>query len=97
MFNLLETTKCIFLVGLLLSAPIALSEPAASQSTYSEVPRNATSRSYGRGWDCDLSYRKVNESCEAIVMPKNVYPTDKTYWSGWACKWGYLVASTDQK
>lgn len=62
-----------------------LALPAISQS----MPENASAKSYGDGWECDIGYRPLGEACVAIVIPENAYETNRTYGLGWDCHHGY--------
>ena len=47
-----------------------------------DLPENATAKSYGTGWNCNVGYRKKNNACDAVIIPSNAYPTNKTYGTG---------------
>ncbi len=64
--------------------------PAYSEVIVSSVPENAHKRSYGDGWECDRSYRASNDTCIAVVVPQNAYPTYRNYGSGWECSHGFI-------
>ena len=53
------------------------------------MPENASAKSYGDGWQCNVGYRLTNETCAAIVVPDNAYETNRTYGSGWECHHGF--------
>lgn len=54
------------------------------------IPENASKKKYGRGWECNLGYRKKNNLCTKISLPENSYATDSSYGRGWECSRGYL-------
>ncbi|UWQ45250.1 hypothetical protein [Leisingera aquaemixtae] len=72
--------------GLLLISSV----PVFSQPGTSSIPENAHARSYGGGWECNLSYRPAGNTCVEIVVPRNAYPTNKPYGTGWECLHGYI-------
>jgi len=53
------------------------------------LPDNASAKSYGDGWSCNVGYRKNSDHCVAIKIPNNAYPTNKRYGTGWECHRGY--------
>lgn len=54
-----------------------------------EIPENATAKSYGNGWNCNMGYRESKGACTAVMVPDNAYPTNRTYGKGWECKRGF--------
>ena len=66
-------------------ALLLLAMPAIGQA----MPENASPKSYGDGWECDIGYRLKNWDCLAIVIPANAYETNRTYGSGWECHHGF--------
>lgn len=54
------------------------------------VPDNASAKSYGDGWECDIGYRQREDLCAAVVVPENAYATNRSYGRGWACLHGFL-------
>lgn len=72
-----------------LGALMLFSLPSFSQSAETPIPENAHARSYGKGWECDQSYRAQGDVCVAIIVPDNAYPTNRSYGSGWECQHGY--------
>ncbi|WP_223428432.1 hypothetical protein [Tateyamaria pelophila] len=63
--------------------------PAVAQSTATPMPENASAKSYGDGWECDIGYRLRGDACDAVVVPQNAYETNRTYGSGWECLRGF--------
>ena len=53
------------------------------------MPENASAKSYGDGWNCNIGYRENKGACTALKIPANAYPTNKTYGQGWECKRSY--------
>ena len=68
-----------------------LALPGFAQSTGLTVPENASAKTYGDGWDCDLGFRQSEESCAAIIVPENAYSTNRSYGSGWECFHGFQI------
>jgi len=60
-----------------------------SQDSQADFPENAHERNYGGGWECDGSFREVDQSCVAIMAPENAYLTGRSYGQGWECSFGY--------
>ena len=53
--------------------------PAFGQS----MPENASAKSYGEGWVCNVGYRLVNnDACAAVTAPENAFETNRTYGPG---------------
>ena len=75
--------------ALILVAPLANAQVAAP--TAQATPENASPKSYGDGWECDIGYRLLGEACAAIVVPQNAYETRRSYGSGWECQHGYRL------
>lgn len=73
-----------FLVGPIF-ALLVLALPAFAQS----MPENASPRSYGDGWECNIGYRLVDEACAAVTIPENAYETKRAYGAGWECYHGF--------
>lgn len=65
--------------------------PNVSAAT-EEVPANAQASTYGPGWECDAGFRETDGACNAIVLPANAYPTNRSYGPGWECNRGYTEA-----
>ena len=53
------------------------------------VPPNAYLSPLGDSWHCDRLFRKVDDACVAIAIPKNAYASDTTHDRGWRCEQGY--------
>lgn len=68
-------------------ALLLLAIPAFSQT----MPENASARSYGDGWVCNIGYRVIGDDCAAIVAPENAYETNRAHGSGWECHHGYRM------
>lgn len=77
-------------ISLALSANLLLAGPSFAQSNPADIPKNASAKSYGDGWECDLGYRIAGETCVAITIPENAYATNRSYGSGWECLHGFL-------
>ncbi len=74
---------------------LAIAAPSLSQSGAASVPENAHAKSYGEGWDCDLSFRLEGDQCVAIAIPQNAYPTNRPYGVGWECHHGFQEMNGD--
>ena len=60
----MRRTRVIFIHSRILLALLgAVPGLMFAQGGSVEVPDNAHTKSYGQGWECDKSYRKVDESC----------------------------------
>ena len=81
----LIAVKTLFLSTLLASIPVL----GLPQDGRVEVPENATSMSYGKGWECIQGYRPDRGACNAVNVPDNAYATGSSYGRGWKCKRGY--------
>lgn len=63
--------------------------PALAQSAAQPIPVNASAKSYGDGWDCDIGYRLNGDTCDAVFAPQNAYETNRPYGLGWECIHGF--------
>ena len=74
-----------FLIALVLTPSLAF-----GQGTSRNIPENSHPKKYGSGWECDQGYRKIDQTCEALNIPANAYPSDSSYGRrGWECERGY--------
>ena len=64
-------------------------DSAKAQGVAGTIPANASAKTYGRGWECDRGFHKIDGACAVVALPENAYLTDSTYGSGWKCKHGY--------
>lgn len=87
-FQLAQSTS-IYIVAFLLLFLASINSVLANDSPVI-VPENATVKSYGDGWSCNVGYREVNGACAMVKVPDHAYPTYKSYGKGWECKRGYL-------
>lgn len=76
--------------GCLLTTILLLVGTNTAHSNPTDIPKNASTRSYGDGWECDRGYRIADETCVAISIPENAYATNRSYGSGWECLHGFL-------
>ena len=54
------------------------------------IPENSHSKSYGGGWECDREYRAVDETCVAVIVPADAYPTSSiSSGTAWECNRGF--------
>ncbi len=63
--------------------------PVHAQSAAPMMPENASAKSYGDGWACDIGYRLSGDVCAIINVPDNAYSTNRTYGRGWECLHGF--------
>lgn len=66
-------------------ALLVLATPVFAQT----MPENASAKSYGDGWECNVGYRHVGDVCSAVTAPENAYKTNRTYGPGWECLHGF--------
>ena len=59
--------------------------PAFAQTNALLMPENASARSYGDGWECNIGFRLNENACVAVIVPQNAYATNRSYGSGWQC------------
>lgn len=74
----------VFFMGSIF-ALLLLAMPSLAQI----MPENASAKRYGDGWECNVGYRAIDETCAEIVVPENTYETNRTYGSGWECHHGF--------
>lgn len=63
--------------------------PAFAQSAALPIPENASAKSYGDGWECNIGFRLSENACVAVIVPQNAYDTNRSYGSGWECLHGF--------
>lgn len=63
--------------------------PAFGQTASQPMPENASAKSYGDGWECNIGFRLNENDCVAVVVPQNAYDTNRSYGSGWECLHGF--------
>lgn len=76
-------------------ALLAFATPSFAQSGVGPMPENAHAKSYGEGWECDLSYRLAGNQCVAVIVPENAYATNRSYGAGWECHHGFRDVNGD--
>lgn len=74
----------IFII-VLITTPVSL----FAQHTTAVLPNNSHEKTYSKSWKRNQGFRKSNESCIAIKIPDNAYPTNTLYGTGWECSRGY--------
>ena len=62
-------------------AVILLLTPAFAQTGSQPMPENASAKSYGDGWECDIGFRLNENACLAVIVPQNAYDTNRSYGS----------------
>ena len=81
-------TVVVQLMGLIF-AVLLLALPAVAQTAAQPIPENASAKSYGDGWECNTGFRLNENTCAAVVVPRNAYDTKRSYGSGWECLHGF--------
>ncbi|CUH65449.1 MSP1 EGF domain 1 [Thalassovita gelatinovora] len=76
------------LIGLIV-AVLLLALPAFGQTADQPMPENASAKSYGDGWECNIGFRLNEDTCVAVIVPQNAYDTNRSYGSGWECLHGF--------
>lgn len=66
--------------------------PAHAQTALRPLPENASPKSYGDGWECDIGFRLSIDRCVAIIVPENAYETSRSYGRGWECLHGFRMS-----
>ncbi|MDP2520880.1 hypothetical protein Q8W33_20125 [Shimia thalassica] len=69
--------------------------PAFAQTDAQPMPENASAKSYGDGWECNIGFRLNENACVAVVLPQNAYDTKRTYGTGWECLHGFRKTDED--
>ncbi len=70
-------------------AVLLFSLPAFAQTATQRMPENASVKSYGDGWECNIGFRLNENACVAVIVPQNAYDTNRSYGSGWECLHGF--------
>ena len=81
------TVMALFIGSILAVMLFAL--PAFGQTAGQPMPDNASAKSYGDGWECNIGFRLNENACVAVVVPQNAYDTNRSYGSGWECLHGF--------
>ena len=81
-------TAGILIIGLIVTV-LSLALPAFGQTADQPMPENASAKSYGDGWECNIGFRLNENTCIAVVAPQNAYDTNRSYGSGWECLHGF--------
>ncbi|MGQ3486323.1 hypothetical protein [uncultured Roseovarius sp.] len=87
--TILPLSRLIARMAAVAGVMASMAFPVFAQDGTGPLPQNAQSRSYSRGWDCDLGYRVEGAECLALDIPENAYATGRSYGSGWACRRGF--------
>ena len=56
-------------------AVLLLALPAFAQTAAQPMPENASAKSYGDGWECNIGFRLNENACVAVIVPQNAYDT----------------------
>ncbi|MEP3941894.1 MAG: hypothetical protein ABJM63_11255, partial [Anderseniella sp.] len=86
------------IIGLFIGSILALMLsvlPALAQTSAQAMPENASARSYGEGWECNIGFRLNENACLEVIVPQNAYDTKRSYGSGWDCLHGSRTTDTE--
>lgn len=86
--SLSGTFVMLLLVGAILAVFLS-ALTALAQNTIQPMPENASAKSYGGGWECNVGFRQSGTICFAVIVPDNAYSTNRTYGLGWECLRGF--------
>lgn len=86
--SLSGTSFMLLLVGAILAFFLS-ALTALAQNTIQPMPENASAKSYGDGWECNVGYRQSGKTCHKVTVPDNAYSTNRTYGLGWECFRGF--------
>lgn len=53
------------------------------------MPVNATTDSYGSGWECNSGFQERDSVCVTVPIPSDAIATKSSYGRGWECRRGY--------
>lgn len=81
------TVMALFIGSIIAVLLFAL--PVFAQTASQPMPENASAKSYGDGWECNIGFRLNESTCVAAIVPQNAYDTNRTYGSGWECLHGF--------
>lgn len=81
------TVMALFVGSILTLMLLAL--PAFAQTGSQPMPENASAKSYGDGWECNIGFRLNETTCIAVVVPQNAYDMKRSYGSGRECLHGF--------
>jgi len=85
----LSGTSFMLLLGGAILAFFLSALTALAQNTIQPMSENASAKSYGDGWECNVGYRQKGETCLEVTVPDNAYSTNRTYGLGWECLRGF--------
>ena len=66
MNNVPETHRRLFSITILTMIFAFFFGPASTAT----IPKNATAKPFGSGWECNSGFTEVNKVCEVINVPK---------------------------
>ena len=72
-----------------ITAVLLFALPTFAQTASQPMPENASTKSYGDGWECNIGFRLNENACVAVIVPQNAYNTNRSYGSGWECLHGF--------
>ncbi len=85
-----KATRSIALgIAIALSGAVAAQATSSAKDAAGNMPKNASPKSYGIGWECDRGYRADEGRCMPVKIPMNAYATKSSFGRVWNCKRGY--------
>ena len=85
----MQSSNNLFWLWILLIFTSSVADTVFAEVNKEVMPKNAHSKSYGSGWECNSGYKKYGKICDAIKVPENAYLTNSSYGNGWKCNWGF--------
>jgi hypothetical protein len=77
MNNVPETHRRLFSITILTMFFAFFSGPASTAT----IPKNATAKPFGSGWECNSGFTEVNKVCEVIKVPKKRLRDEGAVWT----------------
>ena len=68
-------------LAILLIGTLIVSSSAEAQTV--GFPDNARKSRYSEGWECVRGFKRVEDRCVKIVMPKNAFATGSSFGRSW--------------
>ena len=86
--NKIRRTRANSIHSLILLVALAtVPDIVFAQGASAGMPKNASAKSYGSGWECNRGYRRADRACAAIIVPSNAYLSPSG--DRWECDRGY--------
>ncbi|MGI9522639.1 MAG: hypothetical protein ACR2PG_13420 [Hyphomicrobiaceae bacterium] len=81
--------KCAALAFLFLGTTIAGS---VAEAQFNRFPDNARKNPQAEGWECACGFKRVENRCVKIAIPKHAFATGASFGRSWECQRGHVAS-----